>query len=102
MVLRITDTAQAERTDAARRNELLIAELNHRVRNILGLVRGIISQSAQHTDDTKILVEGVSDRIRSLAMAFDLLSNTNWQPASLHELLRTEIDAFDHPVRASP
>ncbi len=95
LVLRITDTAQAERTDAARRNELLIAELNHRVRNILGLVRGIISQSALHTDDTKILVEGVSDRIRSLAMAFDLLSNTNWQPASLHELLRTEIDAFD-------
>ena len=95
LVLRITDTAQAERTDTARRNELLIAELNHRVRNILGLMRGIISQSALHTDDTKILVEGVSDRIRSLAMAFDLMSNTNWQPASLHELLRTEIDAFD-------
>ena len=40
-------------------------------------------------------MDSVSDRIRSLAMAFDLLSNTNWQPASLHELLRTEIDAFD-------
>ena len=95
MVLRIADTAQAERTGAVRRNELLIAELNHRVRNILGLVRGIISQSALHTNDTKTLVEGVSDRIRSLARAFDLLSATNWQPASLHELLRTEIDAFD-------
>ena len=41
LVLRIADTAQAERTGAMRRNELLIAELNHRVRNILGLVRGI-------------------------------------------------------------
>jgi two-component sensor histidine kinase/CheY-like chemotaxis protein len=95
LVLRIADTAQAEQTDAVRRNELLIAELNHRVRNILGLVRGIISQSALHTDDTKTLVDGVSDRVRSLARAFDLLSNTNWQPASMHELLRTEIDAFD-------
>ncbi|HEX3399573.1 MAG TPA: HWE histidine kinase domain-containing protein [Acetobacteraceae bacterium] len=95
LVLRIADTAEAERTGAVRRNELLIAELNHRVRNILGLVRGIISQSAQHTDDTKSLVDSVSDRIRSLARAFDLLSNTNWQPASLHDLLRTEIDAFD-------
>jgi light-regulated signal transduction histidine kinase (bacteriophytochrome)/CheY-like chemotaxis protein len=95
LVLRIADTAQAERTGAVRRNELLIAELNHRVRNILGLVRGIISQSALHTDDTKALVDGVSDRIRSLARAFDLLSATNWQPASLHDLLRTEIDAFD-------
>ncbi len=95
LVLRIADAAQTERTDATRRNELLIAELNHRVRNILGLVRGIISQSALQTDDTKTLVDRVSDRIRSLARAFDLLSNTNWQPASLHELLRTEIDAFD-------
>lgn len=76
LVLRITDMAQVERTDAARRNELLIAELNHRVRNILGLVRGIINQSALHTDDTKILVDSVSDRIRSLASAFDLLSST--------------------------
>jgi len=95
LVLRIADTAETERTGAARRNELLIAELNHRVRNILGLVRGIISQSALHTDDTKTLVNSVGDRIRSLARAFDLLSNTNWQPASLHELLRTEIEAFD-------
>jgi light-regulated signal transduction histidine kinase (bacteriophytochrome)/CheY-like chemotaxis protein len=95
LVLRMTDTAREEQTSAARRNELLIAELNHRVRNILGLVRGIISQSARNTDDTKILVDGVSDRIRSLARAFDLLSNTNWKPASMHELLRTEIDAFD-------
>ena len=95
LVLRITDTAQAERTDAARRNELLIAELNHRVRNILGLVRGLIGQTALHTDDAKTLVDGVSDRIGSLARAFDLLSSANWQSASLHELLRTEIDAFD-------
>ncbi len=98
LVLRVTDSAQAERTGAMRRNELLIAELNHRVRNILGLVRGIISQSALHTDDTETLVDGVSDRIRSLARAFDLLSNTNWQPASMHELMRTEIDAFDQPL----
>ena len=95
LVLRIADTAQAERMGATRRNELLIAELNHRVRNILGLVRGIISQSALHTNDTKALVDDVSNRIRSLSRAFDLLSSTNWQPASLHELLRTEIDAFD-------
>ena len=37
----------------------------------------------------------MNDRILSLARALDLLSNTNWQPASLHELLRIEIYAFD-------
>ena len=48
LVLRVTDAAHAERIGAEQRNEILIAELNHRVRNILGLVRGIITQSAVH------------------------------------------------------
>lgn len=42
-----------------------------------------------------MLVDGLNDRIRSLARAYDLLTTTNWQPASLHDLLRAEIDAYD-------
>ncbi|MGH1557735.1 hypothetical protein ACRAWD_07610 [Caulobacter segnis] len=45
IVFRLTDIADEERQRANQRQELLIAELNHRVRNILGLIRGLISQS---------------------------------------------------------
>ncbi|MEX3422809.1 hybrid sensor histidine kinase/response regulator, partial [Bacillus sp. HSTU-bmb18] len=45
IVFRLTDLADEERQRANQRQELLIAELNHRVRNILGLIRGLISQS---------------------------------------------------------
>jgi hypothetical protein len=34
------ETSSTERTVTAQRRELLIAELNHRVRNILTLIRG--------------------------------------------------------------
>ena len=45
VVLRIADEAAAERHQTTARQELLIAELNHRVRNILGVIRGLIRQS---------------------------------------------------------
>ncbi len=95
LVLRVTDAAHAERIGAEQRSELLIAELNHRVRNILGLVRGIITQSAVQGEDTATFVDALADRIQSLARAYDLLSITQWKPASLRDLLFTEIDAFD-------
>jgi two-component sensor histidine kinase len=41
-----------------------------------------------------VFVDRLEDRIRSLARAHDLLSSTNWGPASLHALLRTELDPY--------
>lgn len=53
VVLRLADEASAERRQANARQELLIAELNHRVRNILGVIRGLIRQS-QSDDDAVV------------------------------------------------
>jgi hypothetical protein len=53
VVLRLADEASAERQQASARQEVLIAELNHRVRNILGVIRGLIRQS-QPTDDDMV------------------------------------------------
>ncbi|MEO0500574.1 MAG: GAF domain-containing protein, partial [Pseudomonadota bacterium] len=50
VVLKMTDKAATEAVRAAERQELLIAELNHRVRNILTLIRGVIVQSRGDTD----------------------------------------------------
>jgi len=94
LVLRMSEAAEAARSGVERRQEILIAELNHRVRNILGLVRGLITQSAGTAGNVRVFVDRLEDRIRSLARAHDLLTSTNWTPASLHALLRTEIDAY--------
>jgi light-regulated signal transduction histidine kinase (bacteriophytochrome)/CheY-like chemotaxis protein len=94
LVVRMSEAAQASRSGIEQRQEILIAELNHRVRNILGLVRGLITQSAATAGDLRMFVDRLEDRIRSLAKAHDLLTSTNWLPASLHALLRTEVDAY--------
>lgn len=94
LVLRIADTAQARRAAAEQSQEILIAELNHRVRNILGLVRGLVSQSAAAATDIRHLVESLDLRIRSLARAHDILTSSDWKSNSLHALLRAEIETY--------
>ena len=45
VILQLADLAARERKGAQERQELMIAELNHRVRNILSLMRGLVTQS---------------------------------------------------------
>jgi two-component sensor histidine kinase/CheY-like chemotaxis protein len=76
------------------RQELLIAELNHRIRNIIGLIRGLISQSGIHTDKVSEYVQSLDGRIQSLARAHDQITRENWNPARVSELLDREISAY--------
>jgi light-regulated signal transduction histidine kinase (bacteriophytochrome) len=94
LILRMSESAQGDRNAAQQSQEILIAELNHRVRNILGLVRGLISQSAATAVDIRALVESLDNRIRSLARAQDLLTSSDWMPTPLRALLSIEIETY--------
>eukprot|EP01037_Dinobryon_pediforme_P001844 gene1844-1874_t len=94
IVLRLSDMAQADRISAQHRQEVLIAELNHRVRNLLGLVRGIVIQSAASVADVPSLVENIADRLQAMARSHDILTQGNWTSGSLAELLQAELAAF--------
>ncbi|ODP38992.1 HWE histidine kinase domain-containing protein [Sphingomonas turrisvirgatae] len=94
VVLRLADEASAERQQASARQELLIAELNHRVRNILGLIRGLIRQSQPSDEAVKSFVKVVDGRIHALARAHNQITEDHWGPASLQALIDAESAAF--------
>ena len=94
IILRLTDEAVTERARAQQQQELLIAELNHRVRNILNLIRGLINQSKGEARDIEGFVEIVAGRVRSLASAHDNITKGNWSHAPFSELIETEINAY--------
>jgi len=94
VILRMTDDQMQERARAAAQQDLLIAELNHRVRNILTLIRGLVSQSRGEGTSIEQFAELVGGRIRALAMAHDNITREQWAPASLHELIRAEAAAY--------
>lgn len=94
VVLRLADEAAAERQQAGARQELLIAELNHRVRNILGLIRGLIRQSQPSDDNVRDFAKVIDGRIHALARAHNQITDDHWGPAPLQALIDAEAAAF--------
>ncbi len=94
VVLRLADDATAQRQQASERQELLIAELNHRVRNILGVIRGLIRQAVSDDDEVKRFVRLVDGRIHALARAHNQITQDHWGPAQLQALIDAETGAF--------
>jgi light-regulated signal transduction histidine kinase (bacteriophytochrome) len=94
VVLRLADEAAAERHQASARQELLIAELNHRVRNILGVIRGLIRQSQPDEASVEEFVKLVDGRIHALARAHNQITDDHWGPAPLHALIEAESAAI--------
>jgi light-regulated signal transduction histidine kinase (bacteriophytochrome)/CheY-like chemotaxis protein len=83
-----------ERQRAAERQELLIAELNHRVRNVLALIRGLISQTNGEGGDAASYVKSLNGRVQALARAHDRVTRQNWGPGPLNAIFDDEIAAY--------
>ncbi len=94
VILYLADIARKERQDAAERQELLIAELNHRVRNILGLIRGLISQSRAGSGSVEEFAGVLGGRVQALARAHDQITRDRWGPASLRTMVEAEAEAY--------
>lgn len=94
VVMQLSDLAQVERGRTEHRQEILIAELNHRVRNILSLIRGLISQSRDGAQSVQQFFEVVSGRVQALARAHDQITQQQWGPGDLRELIRGEAEAY--------
>ncbi|WP_332888524.1 sensor histidine kinase, partial [Acidimangrovimonas sediminis] len=62
-------TAEVE---AARLRELMLREMNHRVKNLFSIISGMLRLAARNADTPKDLVDDVSRRISALARSHDL------------------------------
>jgi len=93
-ILRLSEADPDEPRHLSDRQELLIAELNHRVRNILALIRGLIAQTNAEGVDTADYVATLGGRVQALARAHDQVTRKNWSPAPITSLFEDEIAAF--------
>jgi light-regulated signal transduction histidine kinase (bacteriophytochrome) len=94
VILRLSDSADAERQRANEKQELLIAELNHRVRNILSLIRGLISQTRESAQSVDDFIGTLESRVHALARAHDQITADRWSPARLIDLIEVEAGAY--------
>jgi len=103
-----TNTDITERKQAEETQQLLVSELNHRVKNTLATVQAIVQYTLRKTKDPAKFVDSFAGRIQSLARAHSLLTTTTWRGADLRELIcdqllqgsidETRITAWGPPV----
>ena len=97
VIFKKSDAVDLARLEASAKQDILIAELNHRVRNILGLVRGMVSQSHDGVSHVEEFIESVSGRIHALARAHDQITAEQWSAAPLRKLIEAEAMAYLMP-----
>ena len=100
VILRMSADLTRERARAAEQQDLLIAELNHRVRNILGLIRALVAQSQAEALSVSGFAAIIGGRIAALATAHDNITAKNWGPASLTRLIEAELAPYNGEDRA--
>lgn len=76
-----------EQENIAHQRELMLAELNHRVKNTLAVVQAIALQTFK-ADRALPTVATFLGRLKVLAKAHDILSGANWQSTPMQDLAR--------------
>lgn len=84
----------SERREASRRQELLIGELNHRAKNLLGVVAGIAHQTARASTTIDEFSTAFSGRLGSLGKAHEILTAAVWERSSLGTLVSELLAAY--------
>jgi PAS domain S-box-containing protein len=83
----VTLTDITERKRAEEQQTMMVAELNHRVKNILAIVQSVASQTVRSSGSLQNFTDAFSGRLKALAIAHDILTQTRWIGIGLSELL---------------
>ena len=82
------------RKRAEERQDLLIAELDHRVKNVLARVAAVAMYTRQGSSSMDEFVKALDGRIQSMAAAHSLLSQSRWHGVGLTDLVRRQLAPY--------
>lgn len=86
------------RRKADEHREILVGELNHRVKNTLSIVQAIASQTLRGDVALPVARAAFSERLMALARAHDLLIEANWAGTDLASLINATIEPHEGGV----
>lgn len=73
---------------------LLMNELNHRVKNTLSAVQGIVARGLPELPQNAAYRKAAESRLLALSSAHNILSSQNWESANLHDLAKAVIEPY--------
>jgi PAS domain S-box-containing protein len=81
------------RKEAEERERLLAREVDHRAKNLLGVIQSVVQLT--RGGDVATLKSAIAGRIQALARAHSLLAAGRWEGVELGYLVREELAPFD-------
>jgi two-component system CheB/CheR fusion protein len=81
----------SERKHAEARQQVLLYELQHRVKNIIATISALASRTLRTDSSAQQFADAFLGRLRGMAATHDLLSRANWSGAPLGELINSAL-----------
>jgi PAS domain S-box-containing protein len=88
------DIDVTERRRAEEQQRMLLAELDHRVKNVLATVSAVASRMQDENLSGAEFAATLAGRIQSMAATHELLSCRQWKGVSIRELVRRELAPY--------
>jgi two-component sensor histidine kinase len=88
--LRVVDELRA----AVRDKDLLINELNHRVKNTLTTVQSIASQTLRNAPSMDQASSAIESRLIALSQVHNVLTVRSWAAVGLHDIVRQAVEPY--------
>ena len=83
-----------ERKQAEQHKNVLMAELDHRVKNILMVISSLVAQSLKATPQPEVFGETIEGRIQALSRVHALLNQRRSNQAPLQDVVEGELAAY--------
>jgi PAS domain S-box-containing protein len=91
----------SDRKQAEEHQQLLINELNHRVKNTLATVQSIASQTLRTAATLEKANEAIQNRLLALSRAHNVLTQQNWEGAYLRDIIAEAIEPYRNQGQSS-
>jgi two-component sensor histidine kinase len=88
--LRVVDQLRA----AVKDRDLLIGELNHRVKNTLATVQSIASQTLRNAPDLDHASSAIESRLIALSQVHNVLTDRSWADVGLHDIVAQAVEPY--------
>ncbi len=89
----IVENISQARLEEAQRVQLM-AELNHRVKNVLATVQALAQQTARRTTSLAVFMSNFGGRLKAMISANELLTAARWRGAAIDHIAAAELGAL--------
>jgi PAS domain S-box-containing protein len=83
-----------ERKEAEKRQQVMVDELNHRVKNTLATVMALSAQTFRAAPSSEAFCEAFEGRLLALSQTHNLLNRSFWTGAGLRDILTQELAPY--------